>query len=255
MSNINNEQNYESFSESIEFILDQFKKTLNTSLPGVVQSYDHNTKRAVILPAIKRLFTDNTSQSLPLLVDVPVIFPSAGGYTVTMPITKGDGVVLLFSQRGLTNFKKQFDEAMPTDSLLAIHDAVAIVGFGALSITPSSSSGCTMQNNDGTNAVIIESSKVEVKKGNNTLVIDDSQMQATIQGATLTLSSSSLVSSVPVVAPSFTGLNSGVANMTSGINMGGKNISDAGSILSSGVNLSSHIHADSQGGNTSPPTN
>ncbi len=255
MSNINSEQYYEDFSESIDFILEQFKKSLNTSLPAIVQEYDGTTKRAKVLPAIRRLFTDGTSQSLPILIDVPVIFPSAGGFTVTMPIKKGDTLLLVFTQRGITNFKNQFTESMPTNSLLSIQDAVGIVGFGALQITPASSSGCTIQNNQGTNAVIIEDGKVEVKKGENTVIVNDSEMQATIQGATLTLNSSALISSVPVMAPSFSGLSGGVANMTSGINMAGQDITGANNVVAGGVNLTSHHHIDSQGGITGSPLN
>jgi hypothetical protein len=255
VSNLNNEQYYEDFSESLDFILEQFKKGFNTSLPAIIQSYDSTTKRAQVLPAIKRLFTDGTSQSLPILIDVPIIFPSAGGFTITMPITKGDSVLLIFTQRGITNFKNQFTESMPTNSLLSIQDAVAIVGFGALQITPSSSTGCTMQNNQGSNAVIIEDGKVEIKKGSNTVIVDDSQMQATIQGATLTLNSSALISSVPVMAPSFSGLSGGVANMTSGINMAGQDITGANAVVAGGVNLTTHYHIDSQGGSTGQPLN
>lgn len=255
MSNLNKEILYDTFSDSVDFILEQFKKGMNTSLPAIVQSYDSSTKRTTVLPAIKRLFTDGTSQSLPILVDVPIIFPSAGGFTITMPISKGDTVLLMFTQRGITNFKQQFTESMPTNSLMAIHDAVAIVGFGALSITPASSSGCTMQNNAGSNAIIVESGKVEIKKGSNTVVIDDSQLQATIQGATLTLNSSALISSVPVMAPSFSGLSGEVANMTSGINMAGQDITGANNVVAGGVNLTSHHHIDSQGGSTGTPLN
>jgi hypothetical protein len=255
VSNLNKEQIYENFSEAIDFILEQFKKSLNTSLPAIVQSYDPTTKRAKVLPAIRRLFTDGSSQSLPILIDVPVIFPSAGGFTITMPVKPNDSVLLVFTQRGLTNFKNNFTESMPTDSLLNIQDAVAIVGFGALNITPASNSGCTMQDNTGVNAVIVEDGKVEIKKGANTVVVDDSQLQASIQGATLTLNSSALVSSVPVMAPSFSGLSGGVANMTSGVNMAGQDITGAGAVVAGGVNLTSHYHVDSQGGNTSAPLN
>ncbi len=255
MSNIKNELTYENFEQSIEFILEQHTKKLYTCLPAIIESYDSATKRCSVLPAIKRLFTDGSSRSLPIITDIPVIFPSGGGYTVIMPLKKGDTVLLTFSQRGITNFKKQFQESLPTDSLMDMHDAVAIAGFGSISITPSTSDGCAMQTEDGENSVFIEKDQVKVKKGSNELKINDSEMQATIAGATLKLNSSALTSSVPVMAPSFSGLSGGVANMTSGINMAGQDISDAGDITAGGVNLTTHIHTGDSGGNTGAPKN
>lgn len=273
MSNLRNEQNYETIEEMLDFIFEQQFKKIYTSIPAIVESYNSSTKRANVVPALNRVYTDGSIKSLPVIIDVPVIFPSGGGFTITMPITKGDSVLLVFSQRGLTNFKKTFTQSTPDDdSLLSLKDAVAISGFGALNITPSSSTGATIQGNDGENAVIVESGKVEVKKSSNTLTIDDSQMQASISGstftldaskmeaivggATLTLNASSLTSSVPINAPSYSGLSGGAANMTSGINMSSQNITNVADLTTDGgVNLSTHVHVDPQGGTTGTPQN
>jgi hypothetical protein len=140
--------------------------------------------------------------------------------------------------------------------LLSLKDAIAIAGFGAINITPSSSSGATIQSEDGQNAVIIEDGKVEVKKGINTLIIDDTQMQTNINGATLTLNATSLISSVPVFAPSYSGLSGTSANMVSGIDMNSQNIDNAGEINTTlGVNLSTHVHPGDSGGTTGLPEN
>jgi hypothetical protein len=257
VSNLNNEVEYRSFGQALDFVFTQQFKKLHTCLPGIIQSYNQSTKRAQVLPAIERTFTNGDSQALPILVDVPVIFPSGGGFTVTMPMKKGDGVLILFSQRGITNFKKSFSQSLPDkDSLLSLKDAIAIAGFGAINITPSSSSGATVQSEDGQNAVIVEDGKVEVKKGINTLTIDDTQMQTNINGATLTLNATSLISSVPVFAPSYSGLSGSSANMVSGIDMNSQNIDNAGEINTTlGVNLSTHVHPGDSGGTTGLPEN
>ena len=253
MSNLNTEQQYDDYSESIGFILEQFKKGLKVCIPAIVQSYDSNTKRATVLPAIKQLFTDNTSLSMPLLLDIPVLFPSSAQYTLVMPILNGDCVLLIVSERGISNFKKKYEESLPTNSLMSIEDAVAIAGFGALNITPATTTGCSMQNNSGVNAVIIEADKVSIIKGSNSISVLDSEIKATVSGASLTLTASSLISTVPIIAPSFGGDAGGAANMTSGINMAGQSILGANVIESGGVNLTTHKHVDSEGGNTGTP--
>lgn len=254
MSNLSQEQNYHSLEEAWGFILHQFKLGLNTALPGIVKKYNITTKRAEVVPAILQTFTTEApAKSLPVIFDVPVIFPSAGGYTLTMPIQPGDSVLLVFSQRGLTGFKEEFTESLPTaTSLLSLPDAVAIVGFGRLNITPASNKGCTLQDNDGRNAVVIENDQVKVTKGDNTVTLDDKQFQATVGEATLRLSQGVLASSVPITAPSFSGGSGAPAKMTSGINMSGQSITDAKEVTAGGKHLSTHIH-QGVNGPTSPP--
>lgn len=257
MSNLNNEIEYKNFEQALGFVFSQQFKKIYTCMPGVIQSYDDSSKRAQVLPALQRTFTDGTTSSLPVLVDVPIIFPSGGGFTITMPITKGDAVLLLFSQRGITEFKKTFNESLPDiDSLLSIQDAIAIPGFGALSISPNLTDGANMQTEDGTNSISVNNDKAELKIGANTLDIDDTAMTATIGGATLVLNSTSLTSNVPVFAPSYSGLSGGTANMVSGIDMNSQDIDNVAALnTDAGVNLSAHVHTNPEGGDVGPPKN
>lgn len=268
MSNFNPEQTYQTFGESLAFILEEEFKNLYTALPANIQSYDAQTKRATVIPAIKTWYEDDSYDSYPIVADVPVLMPSGGGYTITMPIKKGDAVLLVFSQRGIENFKKTFQESNPTTSLFDLHDAVAIAGFGALNIMPASGTGAALQTEDGSNAVIVEADQIKIKKGNNGVIVNDNELQASIAGSTMTLNSSEfiinagsaslqltasgLVSSVPVDAPTYASAG-GAAKMTSGIDMSGQSITNAGDITSNGINLTTHKHTDSQGGQTSGP--
>lgn len=67
---------------------------LRVSMPGIVQSFDPDTVTAVVQPAIKGYEPDSNgvsqSTTLPLLVDVPVVFPRGGGCTLTFPVKAGD---------------------------------------------------------------------------------------------------------------------------------------------------------------------
>jgi len=69
----------------------------------------------------------------------------------------------------------------------------------------------------------------------------------TVGAATLTLTPTALISSVPIQAPSFSGASGGIAVMTSGLDAG------TNPITSKGVDLSSHVHSDPQGGTTGAP--
>ncbi|WGM00501.1 Gp138 family membrane-puncturing spike protein [Arsenophonus nasoniae] len=76
---------------------------LRVAMPGIVQSFDANKVTCVVQPAIKGTLTDSQgnvkSVNLPLLVDVPVVFPRGGGVTMTFPIKSGDECLVVFADR------------------------------------------------------------------------------------------------------------------------------------------------------------
>lgn len=58
---------------------------VHTALPGQVISYDYSTQKASIQPCLKKSYLDGTTQEMPILNNVPVIFPKAGGASLTFP--------------------------------------------------------------------------------------------------------------------------------------------------------------------------
>ncbi|WP_334470461.1 Gp138 family membrane-puncturing spike protein [Arsenophonus sp. PmNCSU2021_1] len=88
-------------------LLQVFRHTISSQLrvamPGIIQSFDANKVTCVVQPAIKGALTDSQGQgqsvNLPLLVDVPVIFPRGGGVTMTFPIKSGDECLVVFADR------------------------------------------------------------------------------------------------------------------------------------------------------------
>ncbi|WP_334469258.1 Gp138 family membrane-puncturing spike protein [Arsenophonus sp. PmNCSU2021_1] len=76
---------------------------LRVAMPCIVQSFDASKVTCVVQPAIKGALTDSQGQvqsvNLPLLVDVPVIFPRGGGVTMTFPIKSGDECLVVFADR------------------------------------------------------------------------------------------------------------------------------------------------------------
>lgn len=75
-----------------------------TALPGIIQSFDPAKMTCEIQPAIQGVLSDPKSgkasnTNLPLLVDCPVVFPSGGGVTLTVPIAAGDECLVIFASR------------------------------------------------------------------------------------------------------------------------------------------------------------
>lgn len=85
----------------INKIMDNVSNNLRVSLPGIIQSFDPTTQTVSVQPALTENILNpdlsNSSVNLPLLVDVPIVLPRAGGYVLTMPVQKGDECLIIFA--------------------------------------------------------------------------------------------------------------------------------------------------------------
>ena len=236
MSNRNTDTKYRENIESMEFVLQQFRKTIYTALPATIESYDAETKRAKLVPAIKSISTDNKSSPLPALVDVPVIFPASGAFTMHFPLAAGDAVLVVFSQRGIQNFKQDYQSSNPTNENVVDYDSpIAIAGFGAISFTPAETNSASLQTNDGKNAVIIGESDVSLKLDKNSVTVSSSDIKLSVGTATAILTSSLFSSSVPIAAPDFTSSTGSAATFSQGI-------TTPENVVAGSISLRTHVH-------------
>ncbi len=89
--------------EGIRSAIKGDRAELWTALPGIVQSFNPAQMTVTVQPAIqsRARASDGTETwvSLPVLRDVPVVFPCAGGFAFTLPIAQGDEVLVIFASR------------------------------------------------------------------------------------------------------------------------------------------------------------
>lgn len=82
--------------------LQGFQATIWTALPAIVTKYTPSAGTIECLPTIQLQQNINGVISwvdYPKLVDCPVIFPSAGGFSLTFPIAADDEVLIIFASR------------------------------------------------------------------------------------------------------------------------------------------------------------
>ena len=76
-----------------------------TAIPGIIQKFDAVALTCEIQPAIqgKNRKEDGTIElvNLPLLLDCPVVFPHAGGCSLTFPIKSRDECLVIFACRAI----------------------------------------------------------------------------------------------------------------------------------------------------------
>ncbi|HBW5590925.1 TPA: phage baseplate protein [Klebsiella pneumoniae] len=129
---------------------------MRVSIPGIIQSFDPDAVTAVVQPAIKGVEHDESgaevSVSLPLLVDVPVVFPRGGGCTLTFPVSEGDECLVIFADRCIDFWWQSGGVQEPVDGRMHdLSDAFCIVGpqSQAKKIGGISTTGAQLRTDDG----------------------------------------------------------------------------------------------------------
>jgi hypothetical protein len=122
--------------EVLRRVLDVASSEMFVALPGKVEKYDPVLQKADVKPLIQKPFVfedgDEDLDELPVLTDVPVMFPRGGGYFLSLPIEPGDNVLLVFCDMSIDSFMVSTGgvDTNPVDLRTHdISDAVAIPGF------------------------------------------------------------------------------------------------------------------------------
>lgn len=120
-------------AEVIKVAMESFGRAMHVAMPGVVETYDAAEQKAHVKPQVQRLTIDPDGNEelleLPVVPNVPVVFPRGGGCFVSFPLAAGDQVILLVCDRELNTWKSNGGDAQPADPRShSLPDAVAIPG-------------------------------------------------------------------------------------------------------------------------------
>jgi len=113
-----------SLAELLKQAIENRLLDVHTALIGRVEKYDASTQLADIQPTLK---------DLPLLVDVPVLFPRAGGFFISFPIQIGDFIQVIFNETSIDDFLTESASKIDSASRFNLQGAVAIPGIYPLS--------------------------------------------------------------------------------------------------------------------------
>lgn len=103
--------------------------TVHTALPGIIKSFDPSNNKASIQPALNKRFVTGPTP-LPILENVPVMFPRGNNFSMTFPLTEGDYVLLVFIERSIDLWKGTGGQVTPSDPRkFDLSDAIAIPGL------------------------------------------------------------------------------------------------------------------------------
>ena len=143
---------------------------MHVCIPGIIQSFDPDAVTAVVQPAIKGAEQDESgaevSVNLPLLVDVPVVFPRGGGCTLTFPVREGDECLVIFADRCIDFWWQSGGIQEPVDRRMHdLSDAFCIVGpqSQAKKISGISTSAAQFRSDDGSTYLEIDPTTKKMK--------------------------------------------------------------------------------------------
>lgn len=171
-----------SYSELLQAFNDRLSSALRVSMPCIVESYNFAKQEADVRPVLKRVYTDGRTEEMPIIPNVPVIFPRSGGASFTMPVKPGDGVLVVFADRSIEEWVARGGITEPTDPRKHdLSDAIAIVGC----ISPAVPAQA--ENNDdvlltyaGSKVRLKPAAKIEIECANmDVLALNEIDIQAT----------------------------------------------------------------------------
>lgn len=224
---------------------------MRVSIPGIIQSFDPDAVTAVVQPAIKGAEQDESgaevSVNLPLLVDVPVVFPRGGGCTLTFPVKEGDECLVIFADRCIDFWWQSGGIQEPVDGRMHdLSDAFCIVGpqSQAKKIGGISTTAAQLRTDDG-------SAFIEVSAGHDVTVKTPGKLTASADGGTE-------ITSPEIVLNGNVTIN---GNLSQGMGDGGGTATMLGpvtvtnDVTAGGKSLMTHTHGgvETGGGNTGGP--
>lgn len=161
--------------------IDARLRDVHTSFPARVLRYDAALKQVDVQPEVMVEVTDESGarvlERLPVIVNVPLLFPSAGDYSVTFPVASGDEgevVLIVVSEVSLDAWLTRGGEVDPQDRRrFHLTDAVAIPGLRPFSRPRATRTNAhmTLGKDDGPQ-VHIDGSKVRIMGAGDASVLE-----------------------------------------------------------------------------------
>lgn len=91
-----------SLVDVIKDAIDSRLLEVHTGFPATVDSYNAGAGTVDVTPCISRVLRDEDDERIvermPRMLSVPVLFPGAGGYSITFPIAQGDTVMVMVGE-------------------------------------------------------------------------------------------------------------------------------------------------------------
>jgi len=122
--------------EILNLVIDTAISKINTLLPCKITKYDFKTQKCSVQPLVNHVTPEGDALPLPIINNIPLIFPASGGASMTMPVNVGDFVEVRFCQRSLESWLSNGLIGTPDDPRsYDLTDGIATPGLNPFSKT------------------------------------------------------------------------------------------------------------------------
>lgn len=158
-------------------LMDAVSSRMRVAIPGVIQSFNSTEQTVTVQPAVQELVThQNLSQSnvsLPLLVDIPIVFPRAGGFVLTMPVQTGDECLVVFGDMAIDGWWQNGGTKNPQPDIRRhdLSDGFAVLGtWSQPNVVPNySTTSAQLRTDDGSVYIDLSKSGISLVAPVNTI--------------------------------------------------------------------------------------
>jgi len=231
--------------EDTRMALDSAAASLWVALPAIVESVDFTAMTITAQPALTGMQNapdgSTSSVKMPLLVDVPIMFQGGGGYSITLPIAKGDECLIIFADRCIDAWWQSGGVQAPMESRMHdLSDGFALVGVRSQpKVVPS-----------------ISQTKVQIRSDDGTVFVEiDKTGKVNITAPTSVTVTSPITTFTGNIKVNGTATIDGASTLTGAVSAG-STITASGEITGNSIALSTHTHpqAPDSFGNTEQNT-
>lgn len=155
-------------TQALRTALEGFGLDLHTGFPARVRSFDASTQTCEVEPVIRRVLpsTDDdepdTTEALPILQSVPILYPRGGSFAMSWPLSAGDVVYVVIAEGDLSQWFATGEVSDPgVATRHALSGAIAIPGlFHRATVNASASATDLRIERSGGPAVVLTASEV-----------------------------------------------------------------------------------------------
>lgn len=154
-----------SMSDVLNALGESISFDIRVALPCIVEKWDANQQTVDVRPAIREKLSGGESETeIPLLVDLPVVMPRAGGYMLAFAPQKGDECLVVFADLCIDSWWQSGGVGSQADSRRHdLSDGFAILGCWSQTRKPIlPESGVSLQNDAGTAGVSVSGDTVSL---------------------------------------------------------------------------------------------
>lgn len=250
--------------ESLRLSLQGWQSKIWTALPCIITEVDYIRYTVSAQPAIQGVIEDEngltTYQDLPLLINIPILFPSGGGFNITLPIKAGDECLVVFSARCIDAWWQSGGIQKPQENRM--HD----LSDGLCILAPYSQKRAQIVKQFSNNSIIIRDDNnnnyieltqdgiLNIKHANNLTINTGADATINVTG-NVNLTANSTTITAPINTINGTLTVSGLITGQGGLNISGGNgaqitggLNATEDIVSGDISLQGHIHGGVQGG-------